>query len=73
MSGGQHELLGGFWLGGPLCFVEFGDFARFAMYWRDSGSGLPADLYEDNIVDEHDLRLFVEEWLYLCPYDWPLR
>ena len=22
-SGGQYELLGGFWPGGPLCFVDF--------------------------------------------------
>jgi hypothetical protein len=29
-SGGNYELLGGFWPGGPLCIVEFEDFARFA-------------------------------------------
>jgi hypothetical protein len=75
MAGGRYELSGGFWPGGPLCFVEFEDFARFAMYWRDSGSGLPADLYEDeyNIVDWLDLGVFVDDWLYYCPYDWPLR
>jgi hypothetical protein len=74
-SGGDYELLGGFWPGGPLCFVEFEDFARFADYWLQSGSDLPADLYEDeyNIVDWLDLDVFVEEWLYYCPYDWPLR
>jgi hypothetical protein len=47
MAGGDYELLGGFWPGGPLCFVEFEDFAGFAMYWRDSGSDLPGDLYKD--------------------------
>ncbi len=30
-EGGDYELLGGFWPGGPLCFVEFDDFARFAI------------------------------------------
>jgi len=73
MSGGNYELLGGFWPGGPLCFVEFEDFARFAEYWLETGSNLPADLYEDNIVDFLDLKLFVDEWLYYCPLGWPLK
>ena len=72
-AGGQYELLGGFWPGGPLCFVDFHHFARFADYWLETGIGLPADLYEDNIVNYFDLEVFVEEWLYYCPYDWPLR
>jgi hypothetical protein len=75
MAGGDYELLGGFWSGGPLCLVEFEDFARFAMYWRDSGSDLPADLYKDayDVVDELDLSVFVDSWLYYCPYGWPLK
>ena len=72
-AGGDYELLGGFWPGGPLCVVEFEDFARFAVYWLDSGSGLPGDLDGDNDVDWVDLGRFVNEWLYYCPYDWPLR
>jgi hypothetical protein len=32
-AGGDYELLGGFWPGGPLCIVEFADFARFAEHW----------------------------------------
>ena len=72
-QGGDYEVLGGFWPGGPLCFVEFDDFARFTVHWRDTGPGLPADLYEDNIIDELDLELFVYEWLYECPYGWPLK
>jgi hypothetical protein len=40
ITGGNYEVLGGFWPGGPLCFVEFGDFARFAEYWLESGTGL---------------------------------
>ena len=73
MSGGDYELLGGFWPGEPMCFVDFEHFARFADYWLVSGSGLPADLYEDDIVDWLDVDEFVYEWLYYCPYDWPLK
>jgi len=71
----DYELLGGFWIGGPLCFVDFEDFARFAEYWLVTGPDLPADIYEDqyNIVDYLDLDTFVNEWLYYCPYDWPLK
>ena len=74
-AGGPYEVLGGFWPGGPLCFVDFHHFARFADYWLETGTGLPADLYEDeyNIVDYFDLEAFVDEWLNYCPYDWPLR
>ncbi len=74
-SGGDYELLGGFWPGGPLCFVDFEHFARFAEYWLETGIGLPADLYEDeyNIVDGLDLQFFVEQWLCYCPTDWPLK
>jgi hypothetical protein len=73
LAGGQYDLLGGFWPGEPSCFVDFEDFARFAGYWLETGSDLPADLYEDDIVDLLDLKLFVDEWLYYCPYDWPLK
>jgi len=48
-------------------------FAYFAEYRLVSGSGLPADLYEDDIVDRLDVDEFVYEWLYYCPYDWPLK
>ena len=70
---GNYELLGGFWPGGPLCFVDFEHFARFAELWLETGTGLAADLYEDNTVDLLDLKLFVDEWLCTCPYNWPLR
>ena len=74
-SGGQYELLGGFWPGGPLCFVDFHHYARFAEWWLEEGTGSPADLYkdEDNIVNWLDLKLFVDEWLYSCPVGWPLK
>ena len=74
-SGGQYELLGGFWPGGPLCFVDFYSFAKFAGYWLQTGPDLPADLYEDedNVVNWLDLDVFVGEWLEYCPYDWQLK
>jgi hypothetical protein len=55
--------------------VDFHHYARFAEWWLQTGTGLPADLYEDenNIVDWLDLGVFVDEWLYYCPYDWPLK
>ena len=71
-AGDHYELLGGFWPGGPMCIVNFEDFARFAEYWLETGTGLPADLYEDNVVDLLDLSVFVNEWLWYCPRGWPL-
>jgi len=59
--------------GGPLCIVNFVDFANFAEYWLQSGSDLPADLYEDSFVDYDDLLEFANVWLCICPYDWPLK
>jgi hypothetical protein len=72
-EGGQYELLGGFWPGGPQCIVAFDDFALFAGYWLESGQNLPADLDHSGTVDIYDLREFVLQWLYYCPYGWPLR
>jgi len=73
MSGGPYELLGGFWPGGPLCFVDFYSFARFAEQWLYRGVGLEADLSGDDKVNFADLKLFVAEWLYSCPPDWQLK
>ena len=78
-SGGNFELLGGFWPGGPLCFVDFEHFARFAENWlwaecdelNNWCNG--ADLDHLDGVNELDLKLFVEEWLCYCPADWPLK
>ena len=74
-SSNDYELLGGFWQAGPLCTVDFEHFARFAQYWLETGTGLPADLYKDSgdIVDELDLNEFVDYWLWYCPYNWPLK
>ena len=72
-AAGKYELLGGFWPGGPLCFVNFPDFARFAENWLQTGSNLPADLDTDGDVDLNDLKEFVYDWLCVCPYNWPLK
>ncbi len=73
--GGSYELLGGFWPGGPFCFVDFEHYARFAEQWWLTGTGSPADLYEDlsNQVNYLDLKVFAEQWLCYCPTDWPLK
>jgi len=78
-SGGNYEILGGFWPGGPLCFVDFEHFAGFADYWLyeicDEGNNWcdGADLNHLDGVNGVDLRLFVEEWLCYCPDGWPLK
>ncbi len=74
-SSDDYELLGGFWQGEPTCFVDFEHFVRFAQYWLETETALPADLYvdEDNIVNNLDLNEFIAEWLWYCPYDWPLK
>jgi hypothetical protein len=74
-SGGHFELLGGFWPGEPLCFVDFKHYTRFSDYWLQEGSGLPADLFvdPDNEVNWLDLQVFVDYWLCYCPVDWPLK
>jgi len=72
-AGGQYEVLGGFWPGGPMCIVDFADFAGLAAYWLETGTGLPPDLYPDGVIDELDLAAFVTQWLCNCPYGWPLK
>ena len=78
-SGGDYELLGGFWPGGPLCFVDFESYARFAEWWlepdcnKDNNWCGGADLNQLDGVNWVDFKLFVEEWLCYCPPAWPLK
>ncbi len=78
-SGGDYALLGGFWPGEPLCAVDFYHYARLAEHWLDTGCNElndwcgGADLNHADGVDGVDLGLFVNEWMYYCPYDWPLK
>jgi hypothetical protein len=45
--------------------VDFGDFAKLALHWQESGCGLcsGADLTGDGKVNEDDLKEFVSQWL----------
>ncbi|MCI0498199.1 MAG: hypothetical protein L0Y36_00760 [Planctomycetales bacterium] len=78
-GGGPYELLGGFWVGGPLCIVDLEDFAQFASYWLevscDAGNDYcgGADLNHLDDVNLDDLTLLAVEWLKVCPYNWPLK
>lgn len=78
-SGENYELLGGYWPGGPLCLVEFEDFARFAEHWMQTGCNESndwcggADLNHLDGVNWTDLEWFTEDWMYNCPYNWPLK
>ena len=72
-KGNNYGLLSGFWSGSYFCFVDFPDFTIFTEYWLQTGSDLPADLDGNGVVDIYDLKIFVDEWLCLCPHNWPLR
>jgi hypothetical protein len=65
--------IGGFWVGGPMCIVDFEQFSLFAQYWLESGPDVPADLDGSGTVDLADFEMFAYEWLFYCPYGWPLR
>lgn len=56
----------------PLCFVNLHHLQELTQYWLRSGTGLPADLNEDTIVDLLDVIILAEAWLQPCPPDWPL-
>ena len=78
-SGGEHYvLLGGFWVGGPLCIVDLQDFAKFAAHWLDGPCDVGnnwcngADLNQLNDVDIVDLTVLGSNWLNVCPHNWPL-
>lgn len=78
-DGGSYELLGGFWVGGPLCIVDLEDFAQFAAYWLDGPCNEAnnwcggADLNEQDDVTVDDLTILASEWLNVCPFNWPLK
>ena len=77
-DGGQYELLGGFWTGGPLCIVNLEHFATFASYWLDGPCDASnnwcggADLNQQDDVTIVDLGILANEWLNVCPFNWPL-
>ena len=67
-----YGIQGGFWSGGPLCFVDFQEFAQFALMWLSFDAHVAADLDGDSNVDLTDLRMFADQWLHVCPKGWPL-
>ncbi|MHC4333063.1 MAG: sialidase family protein [Planctomycetota bacterium] len=74
----QVHIAGTIWdPGSPSCQVHFKHFAQFAQHWLqtrcDPGNNWcgGADLNQMDGVDGVDLRLFVNEWLQVCPADWP--
>jgi hypothetical protein len=46
------------------CTVNLADISVFGLSWMNEPAGIREDLYEDGIVDEMDLELFAEDWLY---------
>lgn len=78
-AGGNFELLGGFWPGGPICIVDFESYARFAKHWLEEDCSElnnwcdGADLNHLNGVNSVDLKLFIDQWLCYCPVGWPLK
>jgi len=74
-----YELLGGFWVGGPLCIVNLEHFAQFANHWLDGPCSETndwcggADLNQINDVTVDDLSILAVEWLNVCPFGWPLQ
>jgi len=56
-----------------MCIVDFEEFSLFAEYWLESGADLPADLDGSGTVDLDDLEMLVYDWLWYCPYGYPLR
>ena len=77
-GGGQYELLSGFWVGGPLCIVNLEHFATFASHWLDDPCNEGnnwcggADLNQSNAVTIEDMTTLANEWLNVCPFNWPL-
>jgi len=69
---GEYYLAGGYWTFADLCFVDYIDLAIFSQYWLYTGPDLPADLDGDTNVNMIDLRILAEEWLSVCPANWPL-
>jgi hypothetical protein len=57
-------------------YVNLGDFAVLASYWRETGYSDPnecegADLDDDGAIDENDLRLFTDYWNGASYWWWP--
>jgi formylglycine-generating enzyme required for sulfatase activity len=69
----NYDIYGGFWPGWAECIVDLESFGNFAAYWFESGLALPADMDGNGVVNLADLEIFVNDWLCVCPADWPLK
>lgn len=47
--------------------VDLKDLARLCGEWMATGSGLTADVNDDETVDSQDLSRLIEDWLACCP------
>ena len=56
-----------------VCIVSLEDFVKFASYWLEVGTNLPADLDSNNKVDLRDFNIFAEYWKDYCPNGWMLK
>ena len=78
-SVGDYSLSAGFWPVTLLCIVDLEDFARFAAYWLDGPCDASnnwcggADLNRLDDVNITDLTILANQWLNICPIDWPLK
>ncbi len=52
--------------------VDWDDLANFTAQWLETGSGMEADLYEDEKVNLVDFSVLANNWLGDCPLDWRL-
>jgi hypothetical protein len=57
---------------GGTSIVDWDVLANFVAQWLQDGSGLEADLYEDEKVDFLDYGILANDWLNQCPPDWQL-
>ncbi len=67
------------WSVEPVCIVDFSHFAKFALHWMDTDCDAKNNFCDgsdlDNLGDVNidDLKIFSNEWLNYCPYNWPLK
>ena len=56
-----------------LCTVDFDDLKAFCEHWLEAAPGCHADLDGSGRVDMIDYAILADNWLAVCPDDWPLQ